>query len=333
MAKKELSFLERIEDKYGDFVVIDEEKEREKVKAISTGSISLDVSLGVGGIPMRRFTEIYGPEGCGKTTLCLGVAKNAIEQGYKVLYDDPEQTLDYSYVEAIVGKFDKSQFVLVQPETAEQALEIAEAGIQSEEFGLIVLDSIGALAPEKEKKDELTDANVGLVSKLMTKFSRRNAFDIRRMDVAFIGINQVRDKIGAYIPTMETPGGHSWKHILSVRIQLNRATDIEQDGEKIGINTKFVIKKNKLAPPFRTFTVPILFGKGIDSMRDLIQFAEMIGVLSKAGPYYKFEGETIGAGMVKTIEALYNNESLLDKVRTSCYYSVNSRHTEDIHSD
>ena len=334
MAKRQQTFEEAMSDKYGDFVVIDEENQGTQVKSISTGALSLDVSLGCGGIPLRRFTEIYGDEGSGKTTTCLSIAKNMMISGNKVLYIDPEQALDFAYARAIMGEFDKSMFVLVQPETAEQAMDIAEAGIQSKEFGGIFLDSIGSMLPEKEREKELKDATMGQLSQLMTKFSHRNAFAVRRSDVAFVGVNQVRDKFNAYVPTFNTPGGHSWKHLLSVRIQLARATDIEQNKEKIGINSRFTIKKNKLAPPFRSFTIPIMFGKGIDYYRDVVQFSEMLGVLERRGPYYFFESETVGKGVVNSMEFLQNSPDTLDKVVKMCYNVINQvRETKENEED
>lgn len=319
MSKNKLTLEDLLDDKYGEVFVASEEKERDIIKSISTGSLSLDISTGVGGIPLRRFTEIYGAEGSGKTTLALSICANAIRNGYKVLYIDPEIGVDFELARAIVGDFNKDNFVLIKPMTMEQSLEFAEAGVQSKEFHLIVLDSIGSMAPQKVFDDELTDANVALLSRLMTTWVQRNAFSLRNNDVAFVGINQVRDKIGSYLSTFETPGGHAWKHLLSLRVQLSKATDIEQDGNKIGINTKFVIKKNKLAPPFRTFMLPIIFGKGIDTMRDVVEFGTMLGVIERGGSYYKFEGNTLGQGMNKTIEYLESNKETLDKIVEMCY--------------
>lgn len=325
MAKtKQIDFLEEVQDRYGDFLV-EEKEDNERITAISTGALSLDISTGVGGIPRGRFTEIYGSEGSGKTTLALSVAEKAIETGEQVLYIDPEQSVD---VKSILGKeFDKDKFMLIQTETMEDTLNVAELGIKSKEFGLIVLDSIGSLSPRKVKEDELTDANVALLARIMTTFVQRDAFDLRKSNTAFLGVNQVRDKIGSYYSTFETPGGHAWKHITSLRVQLSRISDIEKtvdnQKQKLGIYTKFVIKKNKLAPPFRTFTFPIIFGSGVDSLRDTIDFATTVGVLKKGGSYYKFEGETLAMGMLNTIEYLRDNKETLDKIVETCYNSFN----------
>jgi recombination protein RecA len=170
--------------------------------------------------------------------------------------------------------------------------------------------------------------NVALLSRMMTTFVQRNAYNLRYSDVAFVGINQVRDKLKAYIPTFETPGGHAWKHILSVRIQLSKAEDITEGSEKVGIYTRFVIKKNKLAPPFRTSMTPIIFGKGIDTLRDVLDFSTMLGIVEKAGSFYRFEGENLGQGLIKSMEYLEGNKEVLDKIVKTCYNILNTQNME-----
>lgn len=336
MANKKLNFMELIEDKFGDFIVYSETSEG--IKSISTGSLSLDISTGIGGIPRGRFTELYGAESCGKTTLALSICKTVVSSGGKALYIDAENSLDYSYIHEVVGEFKSENLVLVQPETAEQSLSIAEDGITSKEFDFIVLDSIGSLAPQREKEKELTDANVALLPNLMTRFARRNAFAVRNSNTAFLGINQVRDKIGSYVTSFDTPGGHSWKHILSLKIMLSKAEDISKvtDGQKeiIGIISKFTIKKNKLAPPFRSFTIPIIFGKGVDYYRDVIIFAEMLGVIQKKGKsYYYFNDIQVGQGTNKATDFISNNKDVLDKIVNQCYNIVNKRKGDDLEDE
>jgi recombination protein RecA len=317
--KAKTTFADLIEDKFDDFLVFDDRENVQSIKAISTGALSLDICTGVGGIPIGRFTEVFGLESTGKTTLALCVCKNAILTGNKVLYIDAENTSDYSYINSVIGEYDQGKLIMWQPNTMEKSLELCEAGIQSNEFGLIVLDSIGSMAPKKVHDDELTDANVALLSRIMTTFVQRNASVLRKSNTAFLAINQVRDKIGAYMVTLTTPGGHAWKHILSLRIQLSKADDITSSNEIIGINSKFVIKKNKMAAPFKSYTVPIMFGKGIDTMRDTVQFAEMLGVLEKRGPYYYFEGESIAKGLVNTGQYLLEHKDTLDSLVKMCY--------------
>lgn len=330
MAKKtSRDFNSVIGEDFQNLFVSVEEEVTDEVKAISTGSLSLDVSTGIGGIPLGRFTELYGPEGSGKTTLALEICNNAINLGHRVSYLDPENTLDISYAKRIINNLNNETFTLIQPETMEETLMIAELAIKEGDFNLIVLDSIGSLAPKKVKEDDLTDANVALLSRLLTTFLQRNAYGVRKSNLAFLGINQVRDKIGAYMSTYETPGGHSWKHITSLRIQLSKGIDIEQGDEKIGINTRFVVKKNKLAPPNRAFTIPIIYGKGVDRLRDVISFSSMLGILEKGGPYYKFDGETLASGVNKTIEYLEEHPETLDKLIKACYNSVNNKNVRE----
>jgi recombination protein RecA len=315
-------FIETLIDQLGEEMIV---RENVKVEVITTGSLSLDSSIGIGGIPRGRITEIYGAEGSGKTSLALSIARSAIKQKLKVLYVDAENMINYETVFDLLGEeISKDDLVILQPETAEEKLSACEIGIKSGEFGCIILDSVGALSPEAEKKKELTDLTVGIVPKLLTLWLRRNAVLIGRANVAFLIINQVRDQIGSYVHAFATPGGHALKHFASVRISLSKGEEIKQGSESVGINVKFTVKKNKLAPPFRSFIIPLYFGKGIDTIRDTIMFSEMLGVLKKKGSYYVFEGETIGQGVSKTAEMLSNNPDLLDKIRNICYNWVAS---------
>jgi len=315
-------FIETLIDKLGEEMIV---RENQKVDIITTGSLSLDSSIGIGGIPRGRITEIFGAEGSGKTSLALSIARSAIKQGLKVLYVDAENMINYETVFDLLGEeLKKDELVILQPETAEENMSACEIGIKSGEFGCIILDSVGALSPEVEKQKELTDLTVGIVPKLLTLWLRRNAVLIGRANVAFVIINQVRDQIGSYVHAFATPGGHALKHFASVRISLSKGEEIKQGTESVGINVKFTVKKNKLAPPFRSFLIPLYFGKGIDTIRDTIMFSEMLGVLKKKGSYYVFDGETIGQGVAKTADMLSNNPDLLDKIRNICYNWVAS---------
>lgn len=322
--KDVIDFWKELEEDLDTYLLDEDDGEIKGV--IPTGATSLDVCTGIGGIPLGRFTEIYGPEASGKTTLALSICKSALDLNLGVLYIDAEQALNYTLAKSrIRDSFNKELFHIMQPRTMEQGLDIAEKGIRSGEFGLIVLDSLGSLAPKKVFTDKLDDDNVALLSRRLTVFVQRNSFKVRDTDTAFLGINQVRDKIGSYFSTYETPGGHTWKHLLSLKVQLGKLGDIIQGSDKIGINAKFIVKKNKLAPPFRTFTIPIMFDKGVDTTRDLIEFATTIGVMDKSGAYYKFEGNTLGStkGLVNTIEYLNDNKETLDKIIKACYNYTN----------
>ena len=320
MAKPK-SFIELIEDKYGVGVISTYDTDNpKKVDVISTGSFSLDVATGIGGIPKGRFLELYGPYSSAKTSLMLSTSRQCLKKGGKVLYVDPENGLTYEYINNIIGEyFDDSKFILAQPKTAEDSLGIIEVGLDTEDFDLIVLDSVGALSPKKEMDDELTDANVALVARLLTKFLRRNSFNVSKKNAALVFINQVRDKVGSYMGGYETPGGQALKHFLSMRIQLSRGQMIKQGDTEVGMYSSFVIKKNKLSAPFRSGGFPFMFGKGIDYTRDLVEFSEMIGVLEKRGSYYAFEGETIAQGIVRTTDLLNQDKLLLDKIKEKVY--------------
>jgi recombination protein RecA len=314
------NFFDDVIDKFGkDILVTDDEQ----IEAISTGSLSLDASIGIGGIPVGRVTEFWGVEGSAKTTLALCIARNAIKMGKKVLYVDAENMIDYYTVTALLGEeLDKNMLILLHPDTAEDNLGACEMGIRSGEFGMIILDSIGALSPEKEREKELTDLTVGITPKLLSLFLRRNMADIRNKKVAFLFINQVRDKIGAYVPTFEPPGGHALKHFASVIISLSRGQEIKQGDTSVGLNIKFVVKKNKMSAPFRSFIIPLFFGTGVDTNRDLVSFAEMLGVLKKRGSYYVYEDETIGQGVVKTIDYLKEHQEVLDSIKKQVYNCI-----------
>lgn len=312
------SFLDSIVDKFGENVL--STVRGDSVESMTTGSISLDASIGIGGIPKGRFTEIYGPEGSGKTTIALTIAKLAIDRGEKVLYIDAENMLSHKSIESILGEeLPANKLILLQPETAEQAIMIAEKGITSDEFSLIVIDSVAALAPETEKNNEFDDQTVALLSRILAKFFRRNASDVKNHNVAFLLINQVRDKVGSYTGGYSSPGGHALKHFCSVIIPLTKGQDLKLGDEKIGINTRFVIKKNKLGPPFRSFEIPILFGKGVDYYSDLVSFSETLGILTRSGAFYRFEGDTVGQGKVATANTLRENAELTAKVVAKVY--------------
>lgn len=321
-------FIENIIKDFGETALIDQES---VIDVISTGSLSLDMSIGIGGIPRGKYTVAFGPEGSAKTTLAISIVREALKLGLKALYVDAEHMLDYSLLKDMIGEdINSDNLVILNPATAEDALSMLESGINSGEFGLVVLDSVGALAPKKEQEDDLGDANVGIVAKLMSKFLRRNVHAIKENNVAVFIINQVRDKIGAYMSTFETPGGHALKHFPSLIIQLSRGTVIEQGKEQIGILAKFVVKKNKMSAPFRSFFMPVLFGKGIDSYTDAVDFCSMLGIIKKSGAFYKFEGETLGQGKLAAADALRKKPDALVKMREMCYNSLNKNTALDI---
>ncbi len=318
---KEKTFLDKILEEFGEQVLDNHNK---KIDTISTGSLSLDTSIGVGGIPKGMITEISGPEGSGKTTIALNTAKQVANYGKKVLYIDVENLLNTETLKSVLGEdTNVENIVILTPDSAEDAFKMAEWGIESQEFELIVIDSIGAMASEKEKEKEFDEDTMMQMPRIISKFVRRNAYQIRTTNVAVLCLNQVRDSVGSYVKSYSTPGGHSLKHHAAVRISLTKGQDLTLANEKVGILTKFVIKKNKLAPPFRSFTVPILFGKGIDYYSDLIDFSKLLGVITMNGPYYKFGDVKLGQGKAATREFLINSKETLDKIVESVYNIVN----------
>lgn len=319
--------LNSIIKKFGDALV----PEEEKVEAISTGSLALDVSIGIGGFPKGRFTEVYGPEGSAKTTLALCTSKGVLENGGKVLYIDAETMLSYETIEGMLGvKFDPNNFILIHPETGEQAFQIAEEVINTKAVDLIVVDTVAALEPKSEKDKKLEEFTVGEISRLLPKFFRRNGQALKKSNIAFLFLNQVRDKVGSYTQGYSSPGGHALKHHTSVIIALTKSGDIKVGGESIGVKSKFVVKKNKLAPPFRSFTVPITFGKGIDYYMDLVEFCEMLGVIQKSGSFYKYDGETIGQGKFAAGEFLEKNPKVKDDIIEKTYEVLSGNKSIDV---
>lgn len=317
MAKKK-SFLEDVLDEFGEYVTI--RKHEDGIPVISSGSLAIDVSTGVGGFPRSRLTEIYGPEASGKTTVLLNVAKEAIKRNLKTVYIDTENSLDYSYVSDVVGDFNEDQLIVLQPHSAEDALELADRTINAG-FKCVLFDSMAALSPQKELDKDMTKEFIGLSPRLVSKFLRKTLFDIRTNEVAFIYANQIRDNVGSFFGGWVTPAGHALKHYTSIRIQLTKSESIEQDNEIIGNFVNFVIKKNKVGKPYRQATTNIIYGKGIDYYRDVISFGSLLGVIKNRGSYFGFEGETIGnkPGYANTAEALENDPELLDKIVEMCY--------------
>jgi recombination protein RecA len=319
MAKKQLTFLEKIREDYGD-AYVNQDAQVGGHPSISTGSLALDVSTGIGGIPYGRYTELFGPESCGKTTLCLTIAREALKVGNKVLYLDVENSVDFDYAKKIIGEYYSDKIVFVQPSSGESAFEIAEAGIDNN-FNLIIFDSIAALAPMVElEEDDYEKQQYAVVPRLVAKFLRKTNFKVRSKGIAVIITNQVRAKIGAYYPnTYETPAGYALKHYSSMIIFLTKGEEIKNDKVPVGNLIKFVIKKNKLAVPYRESVTNNYYGKGVDPILDTIAFATSLGIIKSRGPYLAFDEEIIGLGMEKTAEAVRNNKELLDKITMLCY--------------
>ncbi len=324
MAKRKMTFIEEIKEEFGDDVLA-----KSKVDyVIPTSSTALNISTGIGGIPKGRFTHIFGPESSGKTTLALDITKNALQYGGKVLYLDVEQTLDGDMAQRILGDLvEGDNFVVILPDTAENAFLISEKAINEGNFDVIILDSVAALSPEKEQEDAFEDAHYALTPRALTKFFRRNAFKVRKADIAFVLLNQIRANIGSFFKDFEIPGGNALKHYASINISLfalssdKNRIKIKVDDKEVSIGNpiKFSIPKNKVGIPHRSAKFPIIWGEGVDPVRDIYMFANDLGVIKTRGPYKAYGDDTIGLGASKTIEVLEKDEELLDKIKKECY--------------
>jgi recombination protein RecA len=294
------------------------------LKALPTGILSFDVSTGVGGLPRGRYTEIFGYGSSGKTTLALEVAKQARKLGESVLYVDVEHSLDEEYASRFVGDFGE-EFIIARPKDAETALEIIEFSL-AHKPGLIVLDSVAALSPQKEQSDELTDHNVALRARILSKFFSRTAYRLYESQTVMLMLNQIRDNIGTYFGGVISPGGRAIQFYSSLRVSLSSKKDAKN--EEGGSLTKFSFIKNKVGIPGRTFEVPLVYGVGYDKTRDAIDFGIFAGVVQLRGSYYKFDDIQLGQGIKQAIAYLDENGDVLDKIKEMCYNRFNIKKGE-----
>jgi recombination protein RecA len=280
-----------------------EETVKTPVSVISTGSLSLDLALGVGGIPRGRITEIYGPESAGKSTLALHIIAQAQAQGGIAAYIDVEHALDPVYAANLGVRL--ADLLVSQPDTAEQALEITEALVRSGAVDVIVIDSVAALVPRAEVEGEMGDAHVGLQARLMSQALRKLTGAISKSNTAVIFINQLREKVGVLFGNPETtPGGRALKFYSSVRLEIRRVESIKQGTEIVGNRVRVKVAKNKVAPPFRTAEFDIMFHGGISREGDLLDLGVAMGFIKKSGSFFSFRDERIGQGRENAKEYL-----------------------------
>ena len=266
-----------------------------QVEVIPTGSLSLDIALGVGGIPRGRVTEIYGPESSGKTTLCQHIIAEAQKMGGIAAFIDVEHALDPVYA-ARCG-VDVDNLYVSQPDTGEQALEIAEALVRSGAVDVVVIDSVAALVPRAEIEGEMGDAHMGLQARLMSQALRKLSGAVKQSNTAFIFTNQLRQKIGVMFGNPETTtGGMALRFYASVRLDMRRVQAIKEGGEVVGNRTKVTVKKNKVAPPFRVAEFDIMYNEGISRVGDVLDLAVEVGIVEKRGSYYSYGEERLGQG-------------------------------------
>ena len=288
--------LKQIQKQYGKGSVMRlGDRANVEVDSISSGSIAIDFALGVGGYPKGRIIEIYGPESSGKTTLALHAIAEVQKKGGKAAFIDAENAIDPMYAKALGVNID--DLILSQPDSGEQALEITELLIKSGAIDLIVIDSVAALVPQAELDGEMSDSHMGLQARLMSKAMRKLAGVMNRSDCTAIFINQLREKIGIMFGNPETTtGGKALKFYASIRIDVRKCEAIKNGTDIIGNKVNVKIVKNKVAPPFKTATVDIMYGKGISKIGELIELAAERDIIQKAGAWFSYKGEKIGQG-------------------------------------
>lgn len=303
-----------IQEKFGEGSIMTLSPEhRKKVESIPTGSFSLDLALGVGGLPKGRVVEIYGPESSGKTTLTLHVIAEAQKRGGKCAFIDAEHALDPQYAKRIGVNI--NNLLISQPDNGEQALEIVEALVRSGAVDVIAIDSVAALTPRAEIEGEMGQSHMGLQARLMSQALRKLTAITAKSNTIVIFINQIRMKIGIMFGNPETtPGGNALKFYSSVRIEIRRAAQIKKGEQIIGNRVKAKVVKNKVAPPFRTAEFDIMYGEGISYEADLINMAVKYGIVKKSGAWYSFGEQKLGGGMDASRKYLKENPKLTKQI-------------------
>lgn len=316
MGKKEVldSTLKQIKKKYGQGSIMWlGEEGRADVEVIPTGSLSLDIALGLGGIPRGRVVEIFGPEAGGKTTLALHMIAEVQKQGGTAAFIDAEHALDPSYSKTI--GVDLEHLLLSQPNSGEQALEITEQLTRSGAIDIVVIDSVAALVPEAEIEGEMGDSQVALQARLMSQALRKLASAISQAKTIVVFINQIRSKIGVrWGPKTTTSGGRALKFYTSVRLDIRRIGTIKEGDQKVGNETLVRVVKNKIAPPFKEARFDIIYGKGIDSQRDLIYTGQELDVITKSGSWYSYNDTQLGQGIGNSSDFLRDNPETAKKI-------------------
>lgn len=313
-----LSAIAAIEKSYGKGAVMrlaeGESTPESQLESISTGSLSLDIALGIGGVPKGRIVEIYGPESSGKTTLALHLAAETQKKGGTVVFVDAEHALDLSYATRL--GVDTTKLLVSQPDSGEQALEIAETLVRSNAVDLLVVDSVAALVPQAELDGEMGDSLPGSQARLMSRALRKLTAAVARANVCVVFINQIRMKIGVMFGSPETTsGGNALKFYASVRMDIRRIAAIKEGEDVIGNRTKVKIVKNKVAPPFKEVEFDIIYNEGISLTGEIIDLGVKHGVIEKAGAWYAYNGEKIGQGRENARDFLKQNPEVQEEIK------------------
>ena len=314
--------LSQIERQFGKGAVMRMgENAIQKVEVISTGALSLDLALGVGGVPRGRIVEIYGPEASGKTSLALHIVAEAQRNGGIAAFVDAEHALDPVYARAI--GVDVDELLISQPDTGEQALEIADMLIRSGALDVLVIDSVAALVPRAEIEGEMGDTHVGLQARLMSQALRKLAGTLNKSRTTAVFINQLREKIGVMFGSPETtPGGRALKFYSSVRLDVRRIESIKDGADQVGNRVRVKVAKNKMAPPFRKAEFDIMFGEGISREGSLLDVAVEEGVVKKSGAWYTYDQDQLGQGRENSKRFLRENPELAMQLQAKVYEAV-----------
>ena len=289
------------------------DKKLEKIPAIPTGSLGLDIALGIGGLPRGRVVEIYGPESSGKTTLTLEVIAQCQKLGGTAAFIDAEHALDPIYAEKLGVNVE--ELLISQPDTGEQALEVADIMVHSGGIDILVIDSVAALVPKAEIEGEMGDTHVGLQARLMSQALRKITGNVKRSNTLVIFINQIRYKIGVMFGSPETTsGGNALKFYSSVRLDIRRIGTVKEGDEAVGNETRVKVVKNKVSPPFKQAEFQIIYNKGINRLGELLDRGSDLGIVEKSGAWYSLEGEKIGQGKANAVLFLEENPKIAEKI-------------------
>ncbi len=306
--------LQDIEKQFGkgSIMKLGDESHNE-IDVVSSGSLTLDIALGVGGYPKGRIIEIYGPESSGKTTFALHAIAEVQKAGGKAAFIDAEHALDPVYAKNLGVNI--NDLLLSQPDTGEQALEICDALVKSEAINIVVIDSVAALVPQAEIEGEMGDSHVGLQARLMSQALRKLSGTINKTNTIAIFINQLREKVGVLFGNPETtPGGRALKFYSTIRLDVRRGEQIKNGDNVIGNKTNVKVVKNKVAPPFKTAAVEIMYGQGVSREGEILDLASDIGIVDKSGAWYSYNGEKIGQGKENAKQFLRDNPKIAQEI-------------------